>query len=72
MSQCDFDKLKTDFRHYKGSYKYAYTIVHYVLNNYSNEEIERLYKNTDYVRKMANKIFEEAKIWVNNKLNAKI
>ena len=72
LSQCDFDKLKADFRHYKGSYRYAYTIVNYVLNNYSNEEIERLYKNTDYVRECANKIFEEAKIWVNNKLNAKL
>ena len=63
LIQCDFDKLKNDFRHYKGSYKYAYTIVNYVLNNYSGEEIEKLYKNPDYVRVNANKIFEEAKIW---------
>lgn len=69
LSQCDFDKLKSDFRHYKGGYSYAYTIVNYVLNNYSNDEIERLYKNTDYVRENANKIFEEAKIWANNKLS---
>ncbi len=69
LNQCNFDELKTDFRHYKGSYRYAYTIVNYVLNNYSDEEIEKLYKNPDYVRESANKIFEEAKIWANNKLN---
>lgn len=71
LNQCDFDKLKTDFRHYKGSYKYAYTIVNYILNNYSDEEIEKLYKNPDYVREKANIIFEEAKIWANNQSNRK-
>ena len=67
MSQCDFDKLKNDFRHYKGSYRFAYTIVNYVLNNYSDEEIEELYKKPDYVRENANKIFEEAKKWVSKR-----
>ncbi len=71
LNQCNFDELKTDFRHYKGSYRYAYTIVNYILNNYSDEEIERLYKNPAYVRETANRIFEEAKIWANNKLNLK-
>ena len=68
LSECDFDKLKSDFRHYNGSYNYAYTIVNYILNNYSDEEIEKLYKNPDYLRKKSNKIFEEAKIWVDYKL----
>ena len=36
---------------------------------YQPEEIEKIYKNPDYVRESANKIFEEAKIWANNKLN---
>ncbi len=72
LNQCNFDELKTDFRHYKGNYRYAYTIVNYVLNNYSDEEIEKLYKNPTYVRESANKIFEEAKVWVNNKLNVKL
>ena len=67
LSQCDFDKLKNDFRHYKGSYRFAYTIVNYVLNNYSDEEIAELYKNPDYVRENANKIFEEAKKWVSKR-----
>ena len=62
----DFDKLKNDFSHYKGSYIYAYTIVNYVLNNYSNEEIEKLYKNPNYLREKSSKIFEEAKSWTNN------
>lgn len=68
LNQCNFKELKNDFKHYKGSYRYAYTIVNYILNNYSDEEIERLYKNPDYVRESANKIFEEAKIWANSKL----
>lgn len=68
LNQCNFEELKNDFRHYKGSYRYAYTIVNYILNNYSDEEIERLYKNPDYVRESANRIFEEAKIWANSKL----
>ena len=71
LNQCDFDKLKSDFEHYNGQYRYAYTIVNYILNNYSNEEIEKLYKNPDYVSKSANKIFEEAKIWVNNKFESR-
>lgn len=64
LNECDFYKLKTDFRHYKGNYPYAYTIVNYILNNYSNEEIERLYKDPNYVRERASKIFEEAKLWI--------
>ena len=47
-------------------------IVNYALNNYSNEEIEKLYKNLEYVKENANKIFEEAKVWANNKLNTKL
>lgn len=66
LNKCDFDKLKNDFRHYKGSYIYAYTIVNYVLNNYSNEEIEKLYKDPNYLREKSSKIFEEAKSWTNN------
>ena len=66
LNKCDFDKLKNDFSHYKGSYIYAYTIVNYVLNNYSNEEIEKLYKNPNYLREKSSKIFEEAKSWTNN------
>ena len=61
LNKCDFDKLKN-----KGSYIYAYTIVNYVLNNYSNEEIEKLYKNPNYLREKSSKIFEEAKSWTNN------
>ena len=66
LNKCDFDKLKNDFSHYKGSYIYAYTIVNYVLNNYSNEEIEKLYKNPNYLREKSSKIFKEAKSWTNN------
>ena len=66
LNKCDFDKLKNDFSHYKGSYIYAYTIVNYVLNNYSNEEIEKLYKNPNYLREKSSKIYEEAKSWTNN------
>ena len=37
-----------------------------LLNNYSNEEIEKLYKNPNYLREKSSKIFEEAKSWTNN------
>ena len=42
------------------------TGLNYVLNNYSNEEIEKLYKNPNYLREKSSKIFEEAKSWTNN------
>lgn len=29
MNECDFDMLKNDFRHYRGSYRFAYTIILY-------------------------------------------
>ena len=68
LDDCDFEKLKIDFKHYKGSYKYSYTIVNYILNNYSSEEIEKLYKDPNYLRENANRIFVEAKEWVNKNL----
>ena len=61
LSECDFEKLKTDFRHYKGSYGFAHTIVSFILNNYSKEEIEKLYSNPDYLRVRSNDIFKKAK-----------
>lgn len=68
LNECDFDKLRTDFRHYKGSYGFSYTLVNFILNNYSDEEITKLYKNPNYLRERAERIFEEAKIWVNKQL----
>jgi len=61
LDECDFDRLKNDFRHYKGNYNFAYTIVNYILNNYSKEEIHKLYSNPDYLREKNDMIFEEAK-----------
>lgn len=71
LNECEFDMLKNDFRHYRGSYRFAYTIVKYVLNNYPDEEIEKLYKNPNYIREKEDIIFEEAKIWINENLNIK-
>ena len=67
LNNCDFDKLKNDFRHYRGAYKFSYTIVNYILNNCLKDEIEMLYKNPDYLRENADKIFGKAKSWVNGK-----
>ena len=61
LNKCDFEMLKNDFRHYKGNYNYAHTIVNYILNNYPKDEIEKLYSNPDYLREKADNIFEEAK-----------
>ena len=71
LSECDFDRLRSDFRHYKGNYNYSYALGNYILNNYSDEEITMLYKNPDYLRGRAEKIFEEAKVWVNEQLICK-
>ncbi|MBR3198844.1 MAG: hypothetical protein IKG27_02380 [Bacilli bacterium] len=67
LDKCDFDKLKKDFRHYKGGYKFSYTIINYILSNYSDEEIYKLYSNPNYLREKADFIFEEAKKWTKEK-----
>lgn len=67
LSECDFEKLKEDFRHYKGGYGFSYTIVNYILNNYTKEEINKLYSDPDYLRKKSNIIFEEASSWIKNR-----
>ena len=69
LSECDFDKLMNDFNSYgKGRYKYSYTIVNYILNNYSKKEINRLITDSNYLLENANSIFEEVKK-INNSLN---
>ena len=68
LEECNFFKLKNDFRHYNGNYKFSYTIVNYILKNYSEEEIIKLYSNLDYLRARADIIFEEAKAWLNDQL----
>ena len=68
LEECDFDKLKSDFSHYKDAYAFSYTLVNYILNNYSEKEISNLYTNPDYLRTRADTIFEEAKIWINDRL----
>lgn len=71
LNECDFDKLRSDFRHYKGSYNYSYTLVNYILNNYSEDIITELYKNPDFLRESAERIFEEAKVWVCEQIASK-
>lgn len=39
------------------------------LNNCSKKKIELLYKNPDYLRESADRIFEKSKLWVNGKLD---
>ena len=59
LNNCDFNRLKNDFRHYNGNYNCAHTIVNYILNNYSRDEVEKLYSNL--LRKRADFIFLEEK-----------
>ena len=69
INKCDFVKLKEEFDNYESYYSYPYScaIVNYVLLNYPEEEIEKLYSNSDYLRERTDSIFEEAKTWINNK-----
>lgn len=69
LDECDFLKLKNDFRHYKDGYKFSYTIVNYILKNYTNKEITKLYSNPNYLRGKSDNIFEEAKSWIKDKFN---
>ena len=71
LDDCDFERLKHDFSHYRGGYSYAYSIINYVLNNYKKEDIDKLVKDPEEVRKNADRIFNEAKKWVSDKLNGK-
>lgn len=61
LDECDFNQLKKDFRHYKGNYGYASLIVEYILNNYSKEEVKKLYSDPTYLRNNADRLFNEAK-----------
>ena len=61
LEDCDFNELKNKFHYYKGGYAYAYTIVNYILINYSKEEIDRLYSDPNYLRANADRLFIEAK-----------
>ena len=70
LDECDFLKLKNDFRHYKDGYKFSYTIVNYILKNYTNKEITKLYSNPNYLRGKSDNIFEEAKSWINDKFKS--
>lgn len=64
LTDCDFEVLKNDFLNFgSGNYDAAYTIVNYMLNNYNREELLKLIRDSDYLRRKSNEIFEEAKIF---------
>lgn len=62
LTNCDFEVLKNDFLNFgSGNYNAAYTIVNYILKNYEREKLLKLVRDSEYLRKESNKIFEEAK-----------
>lgn len=62
LNNCDFKLLKSDFRNYgKGNYSFAYTIVKYVLDSFSREEILKLVYDSNYLESKSNEIFEKAR-----------
>lgn len=62
LSNCDFNLLMNDFKNFgNGSYRYSYTIVNYILNNYNTKEIFRLIHDTNYLLENSYNIFEEVK-----------
>ena len=53
---------KNDFYKFgKNNYSCSWTIVNYILNNYDDEEIRKLINDSDYLRKNADRLYEEAK-----------
>ncbi len=63
LNNCDFKLLKSDFRSYgKGNYSFAYTIVKYVLDSFSREEILKLVYDSNYLESKSNEIYEKAKM----------
>ncbi len=68
LNYCNFEKLKTDFYNCKYGYAFAYTLVRYIIENYPEDEAQRLYREPDYLRERADSIFEEAKEWVSKKI----
>ena len=64
LETCDFEKLEWNFNGYgSGSYSYAYTIVNYLLSNYSHEEVMYFVKEPDYLIENSKTIFNQAKEW---------
>ena len=68
LDDCDFNMLKNNFNNCKNNYKYSYTIVNYILNNYSKDEIFNFISNVDYLINSSDKIFKTAKEWIKNNI----
>ena len=65
LSNCDFDKLVNKWHEYN-KYVFAYTIVNYILNNYSHEEVMKMDMDSDYLASKSDEIFKNA-IDINSK-----
>lgn len=62
LSNCDFEKLKNDWYNYgKSNYNCAYTIVRYMLEVFSKDEVLEYVTDSNFLRANADKIFEKAK-----------
>ncbi len=62
LSDCDFNRLKKEWNNYgKNKYSYAFTIVNYIINNYSKEELDKLISDSNYLREKSNEIFNNIK-----------
>ena len=64
--------LKNDFYKFGNNYSYSWTIVNYILNNYDDEEIRKLINDSDYLRKNADRLYEEAKESVKKTFQSKV
>ena len=61
LTDCDFELLKNNFNKCKDNYAYSYTIVNYILNHYSKEEVDKLVSDSEYLITYSDKLFNEAK-----------
>lgn len=68
LTNCDFELLKKDWQNYKNNkYSYAYTIVNYIISNYTKDEVYKLICDSDYLRLNSDKLFNEALIFQKEK-----
>lgn len=64
---CNYDQLKNDFTNTQNNYSTSYLMGKYMLSNYGKDFVLKLIKNWWLLDEFAPKLFEETKIYYNQK-----